>query len=214
MWSSYSLNGRGIIMTKRLTDEEILAQIPDATAPAKADRRTGLLARAVLYHRTTRRFLLELSNGVLLGIPTTWLPTLAAATPAQLAGVTLSPSGAVLSVPALNADFSVTGIAQSAIGAAVAARAFAKAGGSVKSDAKAAAARANGAMGGRPRKESVGAPASGVYSMKGDLGRNRDAHATKGEGRVKGSGADKVLRNQASKAAASSTMPGKRRAPQ
>lgn len=138
-------------MVKRLTDAQILAQIPAATARVNADRVSGLLAKSVMYDRPTRRFILERSNGMLLGIPTASLPELADATPTQLAGAVLSPSGAVLSVPALAADFSIAGIVQASVGQKLAARAFAVAGGKSTSDAKAAAARANGAMGGRPR---------------------------------------------------------------
>jgi hypothetical protein len=193
-------------MADKLTTAEILAQIPAATALAEAERRDGLLATSVRYHRASHRFLVELSNGVLLGVPLASLPELAHATFAQLASVELTPSGAGLRIDALDEDFSVPGIVQAIVGRQIAARAFAQTGGRTTSDAKAAAARANGAKGGRPRQSGVmsatsylergGAqpaavhetlPSGGKYSPKGGKGsRPRPAAEKPGSGKKTG----------------------------
>ena len=138
-------------MAKRLTDDEILAQIPAARQRANDDAAAGLRATTVRFDRKRRRFNLELTNGVLLGVPVATLPHLEGATTTQLATVTLTPSGAGLRIDALDADYSVAGIVQSSVGRRLAAKAFAQLGGSVTSHAKASAARTNGAKGGRPR---------------------------------------------------------------
>lgn len=138
-------------MAKRLSTEEILAQIPAATKRGDAQRATGMAAHSLRYERAQRRFVLELTNGVQLRVPVASLAALDAATDAQLSKATLSPSGSGIQVEALDADFSVPGIIQASVGRDLAARAFASAGGRARSSAKVLAARANGAKGGRPR---------------------------------------------------------------
>ena len=139
-------------MAKRLSTEEILAQIPAATARGEAQRRAGMAAHSIRYERGLRRFVLELTNGVQLRVPVSSLPALNGATDSQLSKAQLSPSGSGIHVEALDADFSVPGIIQASVGRDLAARAFAGVGGSARSDAKTLAARVNGAKGGRPRK--------------------------------------------------------------
>jgi hypothetical protein len=137
-------------MARRLTDAEILAQIPAARARAKAADVGGLHATSVRYDRTHHRILLELTNGYLIGVPVQALPHLASATRAQLADVELSPEGGGLHFPALDADYSVP-----ALVLAMTAREIGQRGGRAKTTAKTDAARANGTRGGRPRKTAA-----------------------------------------------------------
>jgi len=137
-----------------LTDAQIRAQIPAARARADMERKTGLRATVVRYDRKSGRIELELTNGYLLGVPAWTLPQLLDAAPSQLSGVELSPDGAVIRFPALDADYSVP-----ALTLAMTARDIGRQGGQVRSKAKTRAAKANGAKGGRPRKEPpVSAP--------------------------------------------------------
>ena len=129
----------------KLTDAEILAQLPAAQARGEAMRASGLHATSARYDRARRRIILELTNGFLLGVPVLSLPALAAATASELAAVEVSAQGTTLSIPALDADYSVAGLVLS-----LAARENGRRGGAVTSRAKTDAARANGAKGGRP----------------------------------------------------------------
>lgn len=139
-------------MAGRLSDADIIAQIPAARDRGERRRRAGLLAKSVTYDRRSARLLLELTNGALLGVPTASLAQLARATPSQLADVQLTPSGGALHFEALDADFSIPGLVLATIGSRLIAKAFAGSGGSVTSEAKTRAARLNGAKGGRPRR--------------------------------------------------------------
>ncbi len=142
-------------MGNKLSDKEILTQLPAARRRGAKEAREGLLGLSVSYDKATRRFLLELSNGALLGVPVASLAALAKATPRQLSRVELTPAGGALHFEELDADFSVPGIVLATLGRQVLAKAFAGVGGSAISDAKAIAARANGAKGGRPRKQAA-----------------------------------------------------------
>lgn len=137
---------------RRLTTAQILAQIPGAKVRAERHRSRGLHATAVRYDHRSQRFLMELSNGGLIGVPLASLRRLAEATPTQLANVALSASGSVLRVDAFDADYSVPGLILATVGRKTAARELARAGGQATSAAKARAARVNGAKGGRPRR--------------------------------------------------------------
>lgn len=134
-------------MASRPTEAEILAQIPAARARATAEREAGLRAKAARYDRKTGRFVLELTNGYVLGVPVNTLPALGKATQGQLAAVELSATGSAIRIPGLDADYSVPGLVL-----ALTAREVGRRGGQVRSRAKSLAAKANGAKGGRPRK--------------------------------------------------------------
>lgn len=139
-------------MVKRPTEAQILAQLPDADARETAERTMGLRAAEVRYDRKSHRFVLELTSGYLVGVPTRALPHLAEATAAQLAEVKVDMGGSSIRIPALDADYSVPGLVL-----AITARETGRRGGLVRSKAKSLAAKVNGAKGGRPRKT---APAS------------------------------------------------------
>jgi hypothetical protein len=132
---------------------EILGQIPAARRREARARKAGLRATGAYYDAATRRIVLTLTNGYLLGVPVRALPQLAGATAAQLGAVQVSPSGGMLSWDALDVDLSVPGLLLSALPRAEQARELARIAGRAKSPAKARSARENGAKGGRPRKK-------------------------------------------------------------
>lgn len=137
---------------RRLTDAEILQQIPQARAAERVARKRGHRARAVHYDRATGRIVVELSSGVLFAFPVTSVPALRRVSPMALAQVALNPAGSVVSWEALDVDVSVAGLLLAAVDPAERVRHLATLAGRTTSPAKAAAARENGAKGGRPRK--------------------------------------------------------------
>jgi Protein of unknown function (DUF3532). len=130
-----------------LDDEEFERQLLAARQRFTEEHAAGLHASSVRYDKRSRRFIFELSNGYLFGVPVATLPHLAEATPAQLAAIELTSSGASIRIPALDADYSVP-----ALILALTAREIGRRGGQVRSKAKSLAAKANGAKGGRPRR--------------------------------------------------------------
>ena len=142
---------------RRLSDARILAQIPAARSREARARRRGLRATSATYDRTTRRVVLELTNGYLFAFPVAAIPALNAATPSQLATVEIDPSGGALRWDEIDVDLSVPGLLLSAVGVDQRLRHLASLAGQVRSDAKATAARANGRKGGRPKKRAAAA---------------------------------------------------------
>ena len=136
--------------SRRLTDAEIVAQIPAARKREARERRQGLRAVSARYHRATNRVVLELTNGYSFAFPVAAIRALNRATPAQLATVELDASGSALRWNSLDVDVSVTGLLLSALGVDERLRHLASLAGRVSTDAKARAARANGLKGGRP----------------------------------------------------------------
>jgi hypothetical protein len=139
---------------RKLSDAEILAQIPAARAREGRERKQGLRASSAKYDRVARRIVLELTNGYLFAFPVRSIPSLKAATGSQLAAVEIDPSGAALRWDRLDVDLSVPGLLFSAIGVEERLRHLASLAGRVSTDAKARAARANGRKGGRPRTKA------------------------------------------------------------
>lgn len=140
-------------MAKRhLTRAEILAQLPAARARERAARYAGMRARSASYDAQRDLLVLELTNGVLFGFPTTVVPVLRGLTPRQLGRVALSPSGGGLHWDEADVQLSVPGLLLASFSRSEAGRELARVAGRSRSDAKARAARANGARGGRPRK--------------------------------------------------------------
>lgn len=137
---------------RRLTDAEILAQVPAARQRASDARRREPHGRAVRYVRPRKQLVITLINDVELRIPVSRLPALKGATDAQLARVKLSPAGVGVAWDELNVDFTVAQLATIALGAKTVMRAATSLAGATGSPAKAAAARRNGQQGGRPRK--------------------------------------------------------------
>ena len=137
---------------RRLTDTEIVAQIPAARAREARERKQGLRAIGAKYDRAARRVVLELTSGYLFAFPVRAIRALSGATAAQLAAVEIDPSGGVLRWDSLDVDVSVPGLLFSAVGVEERLRHLASLAGRVRTDAKARAARANGLKGGRPSK--------------------------------------------------------------
>ncbi len=145
---------RGRRSIRDISDEELDEQIAAATAREDAAISAGLRAVAAHYDHTTKRVVLELSNGTSFAFPANLVHGLEKATRAQRAAVELSPSGSGVIWYALDADMSVPGILAASFRQAGLASFLGAAGGAVKSKAKARAARANGAKGGRPRTKA------------------------------------------------------------
>jgi hypothetical protein len=137
---------------RRLTDAEIVAQIPAARAREARERKQGLRAIGAKYDRAARRIVVELTNGYSFAFPVGAVRALDAATPAQLAAVGIDPSGDALRWDALDVDLSVPGLLFAAVGVEERLRHLASLAGRTRSEAKARAARANGKRGGRPKK--------------------------------------------------------------
>ena len=135
---------------RRLTDAEILAQIPAARARAARESRTKPHAASARYMRASRMLRVRLTNGAEVSIPVALLPNLAGASDASLAQVTVGPFGMWLAWERLNMDLSGEGLARIAFGSAVLMKAAGSEGGRSTSKRKAAAARENGKKGGRP----------------------------------------------------------------
>lgn len=137
---------------RRLTDREILAQIPAARLKARRSRRVEPHAAAAGYHSEARRLIVELTNGAVLAVPVELFADLREAGDEDLAQVTVGPAGLSVQWHALDQDLSIEGLARVALGAATLRRAWASVGGSARTRAKARAARQNGLKGGRPRR--------------------------------------------------------------
>jgi hypothetical protein len=140
---------------RRLTDAEIVAQIPAARARARAAAASEPRARHARYDRARGVIVVELTNGAFFGFPTDLAQGLRGATPDALANVEVSPSGEALHWDRLDADLRVPALLQGVFGTRAWMRELGRAGGSARSEAKARAARLNGAKGGRPRARAV-----------------------------------------------------------
>lgn len=137
---------------RRMTDDEILKQIPAARARAARVLRTQPRAKRVIFPAGSHAIELQLTNGVSLRIPLALLPPLRNATTSELAELEVDRFGLTLHWEALDADYGVGQLVTIALGQQTVLRASASVAGATKSPAKSAAARANGRKGGRPRK--------------------------------------------------------------
>ena len=100
---------------RRLSDAQILQQIPPARAAEQAARKRGHRARAVRFDRAKARIVLELSSGVQFAFPASAIPALRRAGPTQVAHVVTSASGSTLRWESLNVDVSVAGLLLAAV---------------------------------------------------------------------------------------------------
>lgn len=138
--------------TRRLTDEEILAQIPAAEARAREEARIEPRAATARYDRESGRIVVELTNGCVFGFVPLGVDGLAGATDEQLAAVEVPAGGEGLHWEEIDADVSVPGLIAHRLNLAAWAPKFM---GQRTSAAKSAASRANGAKGGRPRRDAA-----------------------------------------------------------
>jgi Protein of unknown function (DUF2442) len=97
------------------------------------------------------RIFIEFKDGTRLDFPVSQLQGLSSGTPAQLAAVEITPSGAGLHWEELDADLSVSNLVMGLFGSAVWMQELGRKGGSSTSDKKKAAAKTNGKLGGRPK---------------------------------------------------------------
>ncbi|MGH9832661.1 MAG: DUF2442 domain-containing protein [Blastocatellia bacterium] len=134
-------------MAEKTFDEEYAAAV---RAAAQADA-TEPRAKSARYDRRAKRVVVELLNGATFIFPPELAQGLAGASSADLANVQVTPSGAGLRWPSLDADFSLPGLMMGAFGSPAWMREQARERERTKS--KAGAARANGSSNGRRRKE-------------------------------------------------------------
>ncbi len=133
-------------MAEKTFDEEYAAAV---RAAALADA-TEPRAKSARYDRRARRIVVELLNGATFIFPPELAQGLAGASPADLAKVQVTPSGAGLRWPSLDADFSLPGLMMGVFGSPAWMREQARE--RERAKPKAGAARANGGNG-RRRKE-------------------------------------------------------------
>ncbi len=108
-------------------------------------------ARRARYDEKTRRIVVDLSNGAQFAFPPDLAQGLAGAKKSALKEIIVSPAGAGLYWPQLDADLTVSGLLAGIFGSKMWMRELASKGGKSVSKKKATAARVNGAKGGRPR---------------------------------------------------------------
>lgn len=113
----------------------------------------GPCAVSATYDPASQTVRIDLDTGAYVGVPVSSLEGLAGADPAKLANIVVEKPGLGLHWPDLDADLYVPALLEGIYGSRtwMAAR-MGAAGGSAKSEAKAASARLNGKKGGRPRK--------------------------------------------------------------
>jgi hypothetical protein len=136
-------------MAEKTFDEEYAvavraAALADATEPR---------AKSARYDRRAKRIVVELLNGATFIFPPELAQGLAGASPADLANVQVTPSGAGLRWPNLDTDFSLPGLMMGVFGPPAWMRELARNREGAKSKAVGAATRANGGSNGRRRKE-------------------------------------------------------------
>lgn len=136
-------------MAEKTFDEEYAtavraAALADATEPR---------AKSARYDRRAKRIVVELLNGATFLFPPELAQGLAGASPADLAKVQVTPSGAGLRWPSLDADFSLPGLMMGVFGSPAWMRELARKRERAKSKTGVAAIRANGSGNGRRRKE-------------------------------------------------------------
>jgi Protein of unknown function (DUF2442) len=132
------------------------ADIDAALARARAE---GIdqepVAESVRYIPAYDIYVVGLSNGERLVLQREKLQGLQRATKAQLSNVEVEMLGTALSWPDLDVDLYIPALMKGIFGTKQWMSELGRAGGSIKSEAKAQAARENGIKGGRPKKISI-----------------------------------------------------------
>jgi len=136
------------MVRKRITQEEYLAAEEAGRLAAETEPR----ARSAHYDPTTKRIVIELTNGCLFAFPAEYGQGLRGATAEQLSNIVVVPGGSGLIWDEIDAGLSVPGLVAGVFGSAAWMSELGRLGGQVQSEAKAAASRENGKKGGRPRK--------------------------------------------------------------
>jgi hypothetical protein len=138
---------------RRLTDEEILAQIPAARRRARRSLREKPHAASASVDTANRMLHVRLINGCSFSIPVDAIKALRGIPDRDLEKVEVDSYGYGLRWEKQDMDLEVAGLARVALGGTNLLRFAGAAGGSARTPAKAAAARANGRKGGRPRQQ-------------------------------------------------------------
>lgn len=110
-------------------------------------------AVGVKYDRRLSKIMISLESGLILAFAPKDAQGLENASPEDLEGAVISPSGLGVHFPQIDADLFVPGLLEGFMGSKnwMAAQ-MGKVGGKAKTEAKSAAARENGKAGGRPKK--------------------------------------------------------------
>ena len=137
---------------RRLSDREILAQLPAALARTRRAQSAEPHAASASYDQKARALHVHLTNGGSFTAPITLLAELRKLSDRDLTAVEVGAAGVGLRWRRLDIDLSVIGIARAVLGSAALLRAAGAAGGASRTRAKIEAARRNGAKGGRPPK--------------------------------------------------------------
>jgi hypothetical protein len=136
-------------MTEKTFDEEYAAAV---RAAALADA-TEPRAKSARYDRRAKRIVVELLNGATFLFPPEVAQGLAGASPADLANVQVTPSGAGLRWPSLDADFSLPSLMMGMFGSPAWMRQLSRKHERTKSKTGVATRRAINGSNGRRRKE-------------------------------------------------------------
>ena len=150
-------------------DADILAQLAAARVRAKRTAARGAHAERAEYDPTSHSLLVGLANGSSFSLPISLIPELRDAPQEALSDVEVGPAGLALRWDDLDADLSVSGLAQLLLGRRLLLTAAGSAGGASRSTAKADAARRNGLKGGRPKgpgRQTEPAPRAGKVAAQ------------------------------------------------
>jgi len=139
-------------MVEMPTEAEILAQLPAARERERIAAETEPRAASARYDRRSRRIVIELTSGCMFAFPAEYGQGLRGATAEQLSSVEVVSGGSLLIWEGLDAALAVPGLLSGMFGSRAWMRELGRAGGTVRSEAKAQASRENGKKGGRPRK--------------------------------------------------------------
>jgi hypothetical protein len=112
-------------------------------------------AKAARYDAESGRVEIELTNGCVFAFPPALVQGLGAATAEELATVEIMPGAESIYWECLDVGFSVPNLVAGSFGTRAWMREMGRAGGRVRSAAKALAVRENGKKGGRPRKPAA-----------------------------------------------------------
>lgn len=129
-----------------------------ATEQAKEFMRTTPHAVSARYDRGAGRIVVDLNSKLTISFSPQDAQGLEHASPSQLEEIEISPSGFGIHFPKLDADLYIPALLDGIFGSKkwMAAR-LGQLGGKSRSRAKKAASRANGRLGGRPRRNTLGA---------------------------------------------------------
>jgi hypothetical protein len=135
-----------------MSDEEFGRKYANAVEAGRIADEVEPRAKSARYNARAKRIVVELQDGCSFAFPAHIAQGLQDATADQLFAVEVTAGGRALHWEELDADLTVPGLLAGRFGTKRWMSELGKAGGRVKSEAKAAAVRENGRKGGRPRK--------------------------------------------------------------